>query len=89
MLSNGEYVIRSSAVDKIGTGNLDALNAGKIPDALAGESTHETTNNNVTLQVSAMDSSSFMDFLRNGGMDSIKQMLYDGNRDFTTAAGVW
>lgn len=89
MLSNGEYVIRSSAVDKIGTSNLDALNAGKIPDALAGESTHETTNNNVTLQVSAMDSSSFMDFLRNGGMDSIKQMLYDGNRDFTTAAGVW
>lgn len=89
MLSNGEYVIRSSAVDKIGTSNLDALNAGKIPDVLARESTHETTNNNVTLQVSAMDSSSFMDFLRNGGMDSIKQMLYDSNRDFTAAAGVW
>ncbi len=89
MLSNGEYVIRSSAVDKIGTGNLDALNAGKIPDSLVGEGAHETTNNNVTLQVSAMDSSSFMDFLRNGGMDSIKQMIYDGNRDFTTVAGVW
>ncbi len=89
MLSNGEYVIRSSAVDKIGASNLDALNAGKVPEALVGEGTHETTNNNVTLQVSAMDSSSFMDFLRNGGMDSIKQMLYDGNRDFTTAAGVW
>ncbi len=89
MLSNGEYVIRSSAVDKIGTSTLDALNAGKVPDSLVGASAGETTNNNMTLQVSAMDSSSFMDFLRNGGMDSIKQMLFDNNRDFTATAGVW
>ena len=90
MLSNGEYVIRSSAVDKIGTGVLDTLNAGKVPAVMsAGSGTQEAVSQNVTLNVSALDSNSFMDFLRNGGMDSIKQMLFDGNRDFTTEAGVW
>lgn len=34
MLSNGEYVIRASSVDKYGVGFMDALNSGKI-DGLA------------------------------------------------------
>ena len=91
MLSNGEYVINAAAVQKLGTPYLDALNSahfaegGQVGEAAPGN----ISNGNVTLNVSAMDSSSFMDFLRNGGMDSIKQMLFDGNRDFTTEAGVW
>lgn len=91
MLSNGEYVINAAAVQKLGTPYLDALNSahfaegGQVGEAIPGN----VSNGNVTLNVSAMDSSSFMDFLRNGGMDSIKQMLFDGNRDFTTEAGVW
>lgn len=50
---------------------------------------NEKSINNVSMNVSTLDSSSFMDFLRNGGMDSIKQMLFDGTRDFTSESGVW
>jgi TP901 family phage tail tape measure protein len=32
MLSNGEYVIRASSVDKFGTGFFDALNKGMLPE---------------------------------------------------------
>lgn len=31
MLSNGEYVINAAAVNKLGIGTLDAINAGKMP----------------------------------------------------------
>jgi hypothetical protein len=44
---------------------------------------------NITLQVSALDASSFMDFLDRGGGDVIKQKLYDINRNFASTAGVW
>lgn len=92
MLSNGEYVINAAAVQRLGTAYLDTLNSphyaegGQVgtPDMGAAGS-----GGSVTLNVSAMDASSFMDFLRGGGMDSIKQMLFDGNRDFTTESGVW
>ena len=92
MLSNGEYVINADAVRRLGTSYLNTLNSphyatgGQIGEAVAAST---PTGGNITLNVSAMDASSFMDFLRNGGMDSIKQMLFDGNRDFTTEAGVW
>lgn len=91
MLSNGEYVINAAAVKRLGTPYLNMLNSPHYADGgqVGGGSPAAPMGGSVTLNVSTMDSSSFMDFLRNGGMDSIKQMLYDGNRDFTTAAGVW
>lgn len=92
MLSNGEYVLRSSAVDRIGIGTLNAMNAGAVPQFSEGGSVGDVVsggNNSVNMSVSAVDSSSFMEFLKNGGMDSIKQILFDENRDFTAEAGVW
>lgn len=91
MLSNGEYVINAAAVRRLGTSYLNTINSPHFSDGgqVGNGSSGEVTNGNVTLNVSAMDASSFMDFLRNGGMDSIKQMLFDGNRDFTTESGVW
>lgn len=92
MLSNGEYVLRSSAVDRIGIGTLNAMNAGAVPQFSEGGSVGDVVsggNNSVNMSVSAVDSSSFMEFLKNGGMDSIKQILFDEDRDFTAEAGVW
>lgn len=92
MLSNGEYVLRSSAVDRIGIGTLNAMNAGAVPQFSEGGSVGDVVsggNNSINMSVSAVDSSSFMEFLKNGGMDSIKQILFDENRDFTAEAGVW
>ena len=92
MLSNGEYVLRSSAVDRIGIGTLNAMNAGAVPQFSEGGSVGDVVsggNNSVNMSISAVDSSSFMEFLKNGGMDSIKQILFDENRDFTAEAGVW
>ena len=92
MLSNGEYVLRSSAVDRIGIGTLNAMNAGAVPQFSEGGSVGDVVsggNNSVNMSVSSVDSSSFMEFLKNGGMDSIKQILFDENRDFTAEAGVW
>lgn len=92
MLSNGEYVINAAAVQRLGTAYLDTLNSphyaegGQVGTPAMGVA---GSGGSVTLNVSAMDASSFMDFLRGGGMDSIKQMLFDGTRDFTTDAGVW
>ena len=92
MLSNGEYVINAAAVQRLGTAYLDTLNSphyaegGQVGTPVMGVA---GSGGSVTLNVSAMDASSFMDFLRGGGMDSIKQMLFDGTRDFTTDAGVW
>lgn len=92
MLSNGEYVINAAAVQRLGTAYLDTLNSphyaegGQVGIPAMGVA---GSGGSVTLNVSAMDASSFMDFLRGGGMDSIKQMLFDGTRDFTTDAGVW
>ena len=92
MLSNGEYVINAAAVQRLGTAYLDTLNSphyaegGQVGTPAMGAA---GCGGSVTLNVSAMDASSFMDFLRGGGMDSIKQMLFDGTRDFTTDAGVW
>lgn len=92
MLSNGEYVINAAAVQRLGTAYLDTLNSphyaegGQMGTPAMGAA---GSGGSVTLNVSAMDASSFMDFLRGGGMDSIKQMLFDGARDFTTDAGVW
>lgn len=92
MLSNGEYVLRSSAVDRIGVGTLNAMNAGAIPQFAEGGSVGDSVAagaGNVTLNVSTVDASSFSSFLDRGGLNSIKQALFEDNRRFATDVGVW
>lgn len=94
MLSNGEYVIRSAAVDRIGIGTLDAINSGRVSHFASGGSVGEdaepaSLGNYVTVNVSAVDPSSFSDFLERGGLDKVKQALFEDNRRFGSAAGVW
>ena len=50
---------------------------------------HEKPVNNVSMNVSTLDSSSFTDFLRNGGLDTIRQALFENDRNFATEAGVF
>lgn len=98
-LSNGEYVLTADAVQNVGLPLLDAVNSGRVGHFATGglvrangsgsKGTAVPVGNSVTLNVSALDAASFMEFLQNGGMDSIKQLLFDGNRDFTTESGVW
>lgn len=98
-LSNGEYVLTADAVQNVGLPLLDAMNSGRVGHFATGgfvrangsgsKGVAAPAASSVTLNVSALDAASFMDFLQNGGMDSIKQLLFDGNRDFTTESGVW
>lgn len=98
-LSNGEYVLTAEAVQNVGLPLLDAMNSGRVGHFATGGLVRANGSGNkgaaapaagsVTLNVSALDAASFMEFLQNGGMDSIKQLLFDGNRDFTTESGVW
>ena len=94
MLSNGEYVLRSSAVNRIGVGALNAMNAGAIPHFAEGGSVDDTIAasagvGNVTVSVSAVDAASFGDFLNRGGLDQVKQALFEDNRQFASSVGVW
>lgn len=100
MLSNGEYVINARAVRAVGLGTLDMINSGRLPAAkfanggLVGDavasSNAVSTSNHIVLNVSTLDASSFEDALRNGGLlQSIKQALFDSDRDFAGSAGVW
>lgn len=93
-LSNGEFVLRSAAVDRIGVGVLNAMNAGAVPRFAEGGSVDDSmagagVGNSVTLNVSAVDAASFSAFLSRGGLDSIKQALFEDNRQFASEAGVW
>lgn len=89
MLSNGEYVITSQAVNRIGRDNLDAINAGRVPDLGSNGGVTAISGGNVTLNVSAVDASGFSAFLQRGGLDAIKQALFDNNRNFAAESGVW
>lgn len=89
MLSNGEYVITSQAVNRIGRDNLDAINAGHVPDLGSSGGVTAISGGNVTLNVSAVDASGFSAFLQRGGLDAIKQALFDNNRNFAADSGVW
>lgn len=102
MLSNGEYVMSASAVNRIGTPLLDAMNHGASvhyaggglvrPGADTEDSTSTLGAGNdraINLQVSAVDATSFSDFLDRGGLDRIKQALFEDDRRFGSAAGVW
>ncbi len=96
MLSNGEYVMRASAVRQIGLPTLNAMNQGRgfadgglIGAVPVASNTQPASSNSVTLQVSALDASSFEEFLNGGGLDKIKQALFDSDRNFAATAGVW
>ena len=100
MLSNGEYVLNAQAVDRLGVPFLDGLNTGRLRGFASGglvgsggaynrpasvASSSSSTSNSITLNVSALDASSFADFLARGGMQVLKQATLDDNRNFNTA----
>lgn len=83
MLSNGEYVLNAQAVDRLGVPFLNGLNTGRLRGFASGglvgsggaynrpasvASSSSSTSNSITLNVSALDASSFADFLARGGM---------------------
>lgn len=100
MLSNGEYVLNAQAVDRLGVPFLNGLNTGRLRGFASGglvgsggaynrpasvASSSSSTSNSITLNVSALDASSFADFLARGGMQVLKQATLDDNRNFNTA----
>ena len=98
MLSNGEYVISADAVSRVGAPLLDAINQGRsiwhfasggLVSGSGGSGIILKAGSPINLNVSALDVSSFIDFLRNGGGNAIKQLLLDNDRDYTGSAGVW
>ena len=105
MLSNGEYVLNAQAVDRLGVPFLNGLNTGRLRGfasgglvgsggvagykAERGSNGGQVQNVNLSMSVSAMDASSFGDFLNRGGLDVVRQALYDSNRNFASEAGVW
>lgn len=105
MLSNGEYVLNAQAVDRLGVPFLNGLNTGRLrgfasgglvgSGGAAGYKSERGSNGgqvqsvNLSMNVSAMDASSFGDFLNRGGLDVVRQALYDNNRNFASEAGVW
>lgn len=105
MLSNGEYVLNAQAVDRLGVPFLNGLNTGRLrgfasgglvgSGGVAGYKAERSSNGgqvqsvNLSMNVSAMDASSFGDFLNRGGLDVVRQALYDNNRNFASEAGVW
>lgn len=105
MLSNGEYVLNAQAVDRLGVPFLNGLNTGRLRGfasgglvgssgvagykAERGSNGGQVQNVNLSMNVSAMDASSFSDFLNRGGLDVVKQALFDSNRNFASEAGVW
>lgn len=100
MLSNGEYVLNAQAVDRLGVPFLNGLNTGRLRGFASGglvgsggaynrpasiASSSSSTSNSITLNVSALDASSFADFLARGGMQVLKQATLDDNRNFNAA----
>lgn len=100
MLSNGEYVLNAQAVDRLGVPFLNGLNTGRLRGFASGglvgsggaynrpasvASSSSSKSNSITLNVSALDASSFADFLARGGMQVLKQATLDDNRNFNAA----
>ena len=81
---NGPAVLTGGKL-KFGTDYLDSLNAGMNPV----EGATPMGGNSVALSINTIDSSSFSDFLGRGGLDGIKQALFDDNRMFASEVGVW
>lgn len=105
MLSNGEYVLNAQAVDRLGVPFLNGLNTGRLRGfasgglvgsggvagykAERGSTGGQVQSVNLSMNVSTMDAASFGDFLNRGGLDVMKQALFDSNRNFASEAGVW
>lgn len=92
MLSNGEYVLNAAAVRNVGRPQLDAINAGArhyASGGYVGGAAGTFGGRAVTFNVSALDASGFADYLAKGGMDAIKQALFEEERGFGSAVGVW
>lgn len=93
MLSNGEYVINADAVRRVGVSTLNRINQGTSSGFADGGSvgTPAATVGTAPLNIhiSALDASSFMDFLHSGGLDTLRQALFDNDRNFATEAGVF
>lgn len=93
MLSNGEYVINADAVRRVGVSALNRINQGTSSGFADGGSvgTPAATVGTAPLNIhiSALDASSFMDFLHSGGLDTLRQALFDNDRNFATEAGVF
>ena len=105
MLSDGEYVMNAKAVHRLGVPFLNGLNTGRLAGladggivgsgVVAGYKAERGSNGgqgqsvNLSMHVSTMDASSFSDFLNRGGLDVVKQALFDSNRNFASEAGVW
>lgn len=98
MLSNGEYIINADAVSRVGAPLLDAINQGRsirhfasggLVSGSGGGGIILKAGSPINLNINALDVSSFMDFLRNGGGNAIKQLLLDNDRDYTGSTGVW
>lgn len=100
MLSNGEYVLNAQAVDRLGVPFLNGLNTGRLRGFASGglvgsggaynrpasvASSSSSTSSSITFNVSALDASSFADFLARGGMQVLKQATLDDNRNFNAA----
>lgn len=100
MLSNGEYVLNAQAVDRLGVPFLNGLNTGRLRGFASGGlvgsggaynrpasvgSSSSSRSSSITLNVSALDASSFADFLARGGMQVLKQATLDDNRNFNAA----
>ena len=100
-LSNGEFVVSAKAVESVGLPLLNAINEGHMPRFATGGSvpsknirinTVPASNGNggtVNLSINAIDASSFGDFMDNGGLDEIRQKLFENNRNFASESGVW
>lgn len=94
MLSNGEYVLRSSAVDRIGVGVLNAMNAGAMPRFSEGGSVDDSARNipsggTVIFHAQSLDPAGFTSLLRNGFLDKIRQELFNTDREFATEVGMF
>lgn len=95
MLSDGEFVLRAEAVNRIGVPTLNALNEGRIKHFSAGgvvssvSSVGGTIGGAVSINISAIDGNSVRSFLKRGGLKEIKQGLFSDTRNFATKAGVW
>ena len=89
-------------LNALNSGDLPGYNDGGVvaPDyaavsvkPLGGGNFKEAGNGGGTIHlnmnISTVDASSFEDFLNRGGLDTIRQALFDNGRNFGTEVGVW
>ena len=82
-----ESILNSNMSDMSNYKDVQNIPRAKAEQASSGA--NSVNNNSVNLTVSAIDANSFNDFLRTGGLDTLRQALFDNNREFGDVAGVW